>query len=166
MHFDKRFHSEVAGESGQVVQNRHFQGGRDQQHRVGTVRARLVKLISVDNEVLAQEGHHNVLPNGIQDPQIALKKRLVRQYRDGRGTMSSVSGSNGKRIEVGADDTGGRGGLLDFGDDARFAAVPGLQGFPEVSGGRQRFYLVAQCLQRNGLPRTGHFQAFAVQDAR
>ncbi|MCY1379278.1 hypothetical protein D9M69_669830 [compost metagenome] len=81
VHFHQHIHAQLHGQAGQVDQLPVVQCRHDQQDAVGTQYARLVHLIGVDREVLAQHGQRACLARLLQVVVGALEEVDVGHHR-------------------------------------------------------------------------------------
>ncbi len=116
MHFDQRIHapakSRIFQLGGLCVRDR----GHDDQYAIGSERAGFGHLVGVIHKVFAQGWHVGCGTRGDQKVLGTLKRRSVGQ--NGQTSRAAVLIGFGKRcrFEIGTDQTLGRRGFLDFGN--------------------------------------------------
>ncbi len=154
----------------EIAHLRALQGGGDEQNAVGAHVARLVHLIGVDHEVLAQ--HRQVAGGacGFQIGRRALEELDVGQYRKAGGAATLVRLGNSWRHEVLANHPLRRARLLDLGDHAGQSGVDlRAQRTDEVAGAQgavvdRRLGVAPQACEVAGALRGGHFFGLHGQD--
>ena len=169
VHLDQHVHAEVKRASFQfrhqaVVQCRH-----DQQDRIRAHRARLVHLVMVDDEILAD---HRQRAGGARLAQVgfrALEELHVGQHRQAGRAVFGVALRDRRRLEVRAQHAFRGRGLLHFRDDAGPAGSDLVaQAVLETADGAARFqvalHLAAQAGQVARFFRRGHFVGLDGQD--
>ena len=105
----------------QAAQVARLERGDDQQHRVGAGRGRLVHLVGVDDEVLAQQRQLRCGARLAQVVERAAEVRGLREDRQRRGAAALVGLDDLRHARARADVPGARGAALVLGDhpDAR-----------------------------------------------
>src|SRR5690606_35096690 len=140
--------------------------GQDQQHAVGAEHARLVHLVRIDHEVLAQHrqraGRARLLKVNIG----ALEIVHVGQHREAGRTAGFVAARDRGRVEVGADHALRGAGLLHLGDHR---GVPGgdlrFDGVGEAAHRRRIGQARGQLRARHACAALGHLLHLAREDA-
>ena len=163
--FDQHVHAERAPEVAQAAQARIVEGGDDQQDGVGTDRARLVDLVLVDGEVLAQHRQRAGGARGDQEILMALEKVAIGEHRQAGRPAGFVTARDLRRAEVGADHALAGRGLLDLGDHRRAASGDlRAQGGLEAARRGQLGGAGVQFGEWNRGPARGDFLGLAGQD--
>ena len=90
MGLDQGVHAQLRRELKQLAQRRVAQGTHDQQHGVGTKRARLADLVVVDDEVLAQDGQAAGLAGLDEVGVMTAKVALIGQDRHRGGAVGRI----------------------------------------------------------------------------
>jgi hypothetical protein len=145
------------------------QAGGDQQHAVGADGARLVDLVGIDHEVLAQHGQGAAGARLLQIVDAALEELPVCQHREAGGADLAVALGVALRDvggdELLADHALAGAGLLDLGDHAGLAGRdPGAQRAHEVAREHTAFGVAAHVGEGHALLGGGHFLDFHVAD--
>ena len=145
MHFDQHRHAQAQRLGFQIGHQRVVQAGGDQQDAVCAPGARLVDLVGVDHEVLAQ---HRQRAHGARLLQVlgcALKERPIGEHAQAGGAVPGIGHRDLGRHEVLADHALARAGLLDLGDDRGLAGSNlRAQGADEIARRRLRQRVAAQ----------------------
>ena len=122
--FDERLHPEFTGVIVKVAQVAVIQALGDQQDAVGSRGTGLDHLITINDEVLSQDGDRHGLSHGPQKIEMPLKEVFVCQNAETRGAMSLVGERNLHGIEISPDDPSGRRRLLDLGNQRHVGLGP------------------------------------------
>ena len=116
MHLNQRIHTQVVRQLQQFQQHPVRERSNDQQNAIGTQCPRLVHLVGIDQEILAQyrqtAGCTRLLQEGVRPRE----KIDIGQYRKAGGTAALITCGNLRRIKILAQDTATRRGLLDLRD--------------------------------------------------
>ena len=119
MDFQQDIQGEFPGKPGKVFDPGEVEHGGDQENGIGAGNARLVDLVGIEDEVLAQQRQPHLFADQGQIAEMAEKKVLVGQHRQAGGAVLLIDPGNGKRVEIGADDPLARRPLLHLGNDRR-----------------------------------------------
>ena len=146
-----------------------LKAGGDQQHTVRSKSARLVDLVRIDHEVLAQHRQRAAGACLLQVIGLALEELAVGQHRQaGRADLAVALGvalRDVGRDEILADHALAGAGLLDFGDHAGLALVDlGAQRAHEVAREHAALGVAAHVGEGHALLRGGHFLDLHVAD--
>ena len=100
MHLDQAVEVDRARLLAQRAQVVVAEGGDDQQHRVGAVDRRLVELVGIDDEVLADDRQVAGRAGGAQVGQRAAEMRFVGEDREGGRPAPLVGGDLGGEVDL------------------------------------------------------------------
>ena len=92
---------QLARQPAELGQERPLQRRGDQQHGVGTVRARLVDLVRRHQEVLAQHGQRASVARGGEIVEGPPEVRPVGEHGDTGGPPALVGSGEPRRVQVG-----------------------------------------------------------------
>ena len=125
-------------------------GGHDDEDAVGAPGARLVDLVGLEHEILAQRRQRHRRARLRQEFRRALEGGRVGQHREAGRAARRIGARQRRRVEIGADQALRRARLLDLGDqpdavgrDAPLAALresraaarrPAMRAFSSASG--------------------------------
>ena len=166
VHLHQDVHPEVLGEPCELVERRVPEGGDNQKDAIRAERPRLVDLVGVDDEVLAQHRQPARRPRLHQMAVGAAEERLVGEHRKRRRTSLGVVARNRLRIEVLAQHPLARRRLLQLRDDRRLAGRDArLQRRGESARRGLRPGPLAQNPQRSALRAIGNFTRLVADDA-
>lgn len=165
MDLDEGGEARLDGEGVIVAELGIVEDGDDEEDGVGAPLDGLEDLAFVDDEVLAQEGQGDGgadLAEVIEGP---LEEGLVGEDGQAAGAGFLVGLGDADGVEVGADDAGGGGGLLDLGDEGDLAGAGVLEGGEEVAGFAALEDGVAEVPGGEGpAGQAGHLGAFPGDD--
>ncbi len=165
MHFHQHVHAQRQRQLGQRGQLGIVQRGDDQQDAVGAQHARLVHLVGVDDEILAQHRQRAGFAGLLQIGVGALEEVHVGQHRQAAGATELVADGDVGRAEIRADHALGGAGLLHLGDHRRVAiGHRRLQRAHEATHRRGAGHGGLQLLERALGAALGHFFGLAGQD--
>ena len=159
---DKDGHSEPPGALSKRDELAVVKDFGDQEDGVGPREPGLDDLVLVDDEILPQERHGDRRSGARQVGELALEEGGVGEDAQAVGAVCLVDSGDGDRVEIGADDPGGRARLLHLRDQAD-RPRPGER-VQEVPHRRGLGRLVLQFLDRQPLPRNGDLAAFRGDD--
>src|SRR5690606_37654230 len=137
----------------------------DQQDAVSADHARLVDLVGVDDEVLAQHRQGAGVAGFAQEAVAALEKINIGEDRQARRAARLIAAGNRGRVEILADQALGRAGLFHLGTARRFPgsmfAADGIDEAPcrRLVGGAR-----AHAVERPDLAALADFLVLARQD--
>ena len=116
MHLHEHIQPGIASSCRKLAHLRVCQRGDNQQYRVRTQGPGLHHLVGVEGEILAQYRQRTCVARQAQILIRALEKIHVGQHREAGGTAVAVAAGNLRRVEVLANHTLARRGLLHLGD--------------------------------------------------
>ena len=116
---DQHVHAESSAASSSVARVVVADRRHDDQDAVGAERARLVHLIGLVHEILAEHRQVDGRARGDEVLRRALEERRVGEHREAGRAARLVGAGERRRIEVGADQALRRARLLDLGDQRR-----------------------------------------------
>src|SRR5690606_15883196 len=128
--------------------------------------ARLVHLVRVDDEVLAQHRQRTGSARLAQVAVAALEEIDVGEHRQAGGAAGLVAAGDRGGVEIGPDQPLGRARLLDLGDDRRLATgVLAADRLDEAARRRRAGGAVADAVERADAAALLHLLVLAGEDA-
>ena len=152
MNLDKNVHAKIMRRAGQAVGLRVGDARHDDQNAVRAIRPCFIYLIGIEQEILAKTRQMRCLPCLGKIAETALKGGPVGEHREACRPPRLIGAGEGRRVEIGADQSFRGARLFDFRDQSHMAGLAlGLDRLDEAA----RRILVMR-LARQGLERHAH----------